>query len=326
MPRRRPRSLPAFTETEKKRAHLFLASRVATMMGRKLEEADWTQVYCAAKGIPYGGWSNLSIDVVHEGLGVEQKMVRGKKKGPITESCGESMMHPAATRSIRIPSGKASATEIARDVLGQYAELIEGRRQLVQDDCPGCTPDMRTGWLLWQDGLREFLYFEEEMLPPDPTDYVAEWHKSGGGSRKASRNLWVYERDSGVKRYSITTSAGPKVQPYFDVPPADDPNVYVFVVQGERRRKGLVRMWVTPTTALLLKKCLGGLDSGTLSSAILDAAKGAPEESSSSPAPEADVAREVVVSETAYAALLDVFGGTSDEHRMQLLIKHITGG
>ena len=41
------------------------------MMGRKLEEGDWAEVYCRAKGLPNQGWSNLNIDVMHEGLGVE---------------------------------------------------------------------------------------------------------------------------------------------------------------------------------------------------------------------------------------------------------------
>ncbi len=64
-------TLPAFTEQEYMQAHVLLATRVAYMMGRKLEEADWADVYCAAKRIPKQGWSNLEIDVVHENLGVE---------------------------------------------------------------------------------------------------------------------------------------------------------------------------------------------------------------------------------------------------------------
>ena len=45
------------------------------MMGCKLEEEDWNRVYCEAKGIPHSGWSNLNIDVIHAGLGVEQKLL-----------------------------------------------------------------------------------------------------------------------------------------------------------------------------------------------------------------------------------------------------------
>ena len=44
------------------------------MMGRKFEEGDWADVYCTAKNIPNRGWSNLNIDVIYNGLGVEHKM------------------------------------------------------------------------------------------------------------------------------------------------------------------------------------------------------------------------------------------------------------
>ena len=32
-----------------------MAAQVIPMRGRKLEEGDWTAVYCAAKGIEYRG-------------------------------------------------------------------------------------------------------------------------------------------------------------------------------------------------------------------------------------------------------------------------------
>lgn len=54
-------TLSAFNAEEKEKAHLYLATHVAEMMGRKFEEGDWAKVYCAAKGIPLGTWSNLSI-------------------------------------------------------------------------------------------------------------------------------------------------------------------------------------------------------------------------------------------------------------------------
>lgn len=61
---RHPRTLAAFTEKEKEAAHILLATQVAFMMGRKMEEADWSSVYCRAKGLPERGWSNLNIDVM----------------------------------------------------------------------------------------------------------------------------------------------------------------------------------------------------------------------------------------------------------------------
>src|SRR5258708_1711763 len=153
-------ALQAFTPEQRERAHLLLATRVASMMGRKLEEDDWNRVYCGAKKIPIDGWSNLNIDVMHEGLGVEHKMLGVEADRSIKECCGLTFMHPAATRSIRIPE-ETNATKAARNILKQYADLIKERTEIVRKNSPKSTPDMRTGWLFWQRSkLEEFLYFE----------------------------------------------------------------------------------------------------------------------------------------------------------------------
>jgi hypothetical protein len=73
---KKPKTIPAFTKSERDKAHTLLAIRVAHMMGRKFEEGDWAEVYCRAKDIPVKGWSNLDIDIMHDSLGVEQKMIR----------------------------------------------------------------------------------------------------------------------------------------------------------------------------------------------------------------------------------------------------------
>lgn len=243
---RRPATLPAFSEDERKKVHELLGSLVASMMGRKLEEGDWSEVYCRAKGIPLSGWSNLDIDVMYGNLGVEHKMLKLKSNVDLAGYCGRSLMHPSATRSVRVPLTTTDPNSAMVDVLTQYAELIEARREQVREQAPGYEPDMRTGWLLWQESLRQFLYFEEEMLVPDPADYFAKWHSTrGGGNRKPSTSLWIYEKDTGKKRYSVTTEAGAKIQPYFDVPPPNDPNPYLFTVIGEVIEAGLVRVWVT---------------------------------------------------------------------------------
>src|ERR1700754_205278 len=258
---RRPKSLSAFSADERDQAHKLLASRVAFMMGRKFEEGDWADVYCAAKKIPNTGWSNLKIDVMRDLLGVEHKMLCYRKKPNIAEACGQTLMHPSATRSIRVPSTDTDPDEAMRDVLTQYADFIEARRSKVREQSKvKGEPDMRTGWLLWQVSLRQFLYFEEEMLPPNPDDYKADWNKSGGGARKESKNLWIYEKETGRKRYSITTEAGAKIQPYFDVPPPTDPNIYLFTVIGEIIDTGIVRVWLTEATARELKALIGSLD------------------------------------------------------------------
>lgn len=314
-----PRVLSAFTPAQLVQAHDLLAAKVASMLGRKLEEGDWLKVYCAAKELSCPNWSNLSIDIVHNGLGVEHKMLCVRSGRSIKEHCGTTMMHPAATRSIRIGSTEGNPTNMARDVLRQYAALIEQRRQRVQKSAPRRKPDLRTGWLLWQESLDEFLYFEEEMLPPVPDDYYAEWKESGGGTRKKSRNLWVYEQATGKKEFSITTAAGAKIQPYFDVPPPNHPNLYYFRVQGEVLPNGLVRIWVTRTTALLLTRLVGGVDTTTVSSAILEATKTAQAVDPNRLQVE-DAAQPVQLTQEAYAALKSHFLGVSDEHMMQQLL------
>lgn len=168
------------------------------MMGRKLEEGDWSNVYCKAKNIPNVGWSNLHIDVSYQGLGLEMKLLRiadlnGK---PLKSVCGETLMHPAATRSIRIDDTNADAQQVMEDVFAQYADLIQQRTERVRAAAPPGTPiDMRVGWLIWEDDLTEFLYFEEPMLPPDPSRYFAEWNTTPArGARKSSKSLWIYDK------------------------------------------------------------------------------------------------------------------------------------
>lgn len=320
---KRPDTRPAFSAAELTAAHRFLASRVAVMMGRKFEEGDWAYVYCAAKGIPNEGWSNLHIDVMHGALGVEHKMLCVRSDRPIKEHCGTLLMHPAATRSIRIPTTEGDPTTIAREILQQYADLIEQRRQRVAQNAPDAAPDMRTGWLLWQRDLVEFLYFETDMLPPNPDDYWAEWHERGSGNRKPSRNLWIYENATGVKRYSITTSAGAKIQPYFDVPAPNDPHLYYFRVQGEEVENDLIRVWVTSTTALILNGLLGDTHTDTVSAAIIERANAALalQEKPAETAVEAELAKPLYITREAYAALRKAFVGVSDEHRMQQFVQ-----
>ncbi len=293
------------------------------MMGRKFEEGDWAYVYCAAKGIPNEGWSNLHIDVMHGALGVEHKMLCVRSGKSIKEHCGTLLMHPAATRSIRISSTEGDPTEIAREILQQYADLIEQRRQRVAENALEEAPDIRTGWLLWQGDLVEFLYFETEMLPPNPEDYWAEWHERRSGNRKPSKNLWVYENATGIKRYSITTSAGAKIQPYFDVPAPNDPNLYYFCVQGEEVGSDLIRVWVTSTTALILNGLLGNTHTDTVSAAIIERANETLtlREKQIEPAVEAGLAKPLYITREAYAALREAFAGVSDEHSMQRFVQ-----
>lgn len=319
MTMRYPKTLPAFSQEEKKKAHELLATKVAFMMGRKFEEGDWSHVYCTAKGIPNRGWSNLNLDIVHNGLGVEHKMLRPNGDRPVTEVFGMRLMHPSATRSIRVADGDADS--VMKDVLAQYAEFLEQRRQHVRESCPGFEPDMRTGWLLWQSNLRDFVYFEEETLVPDPKDYTAEWHENKPkGARKPSKSLWIYEKQTRQKRYSVTTDAGAKIQPYFDVPPASDPNIYVFRVQGEEYRPGLVRVWVPATTARELKRLVGELTTENLEN-LVRKVQSRVKESVAQPY-QAEEAQAILFTSGTYSALEKQFpNAVSDAHRVQLLIE-----
>jgi len=72
--------------------------------------------------------------------------------------------------------------------------------------------------MLWSPTLDEFLYFEEELVEPNPVDFYAEWVEGSHRGNK-TRNLHIFEQESGTKRYSITLPKhGAKIQPYFDVP------------------------------------------------------------------------------------------------------------
>ena len=320
---KRPRTLPAFDSGQKQIAHVLLATHVASMMGRKLEEGDWSSVYCRAKGIPESGWSNLNIDVMFQGLGVEHKMLGVPSDKPIQSVCGTRLMHPAATRSIRVPSTEADPNDVMRDVLTQYGSLIKQRRAKVAQDGGVREADLRIGWMLWQSSLREFLYFEEETLIPDPNEYFAQWRESGGGTRKSSKNLWIYEKETGQKRYSVTTSAGAKVQPYFDVPPPNDANLCIFKVQGEETGPGVVRMWVAVATARELQRIIGDLTTDNLGEVITTVAG---EQGDATPGQlfATEEAIPITVRLESYNLLVATFpGAVSDEHMAQLLVTRL---
>lgn len=319
-------TVKAFTDEQAVQAKLYLATQVATMMGRKLEEGDWSLAYCDAKGIPQAGWSNLHIDVSHEGLGLEMKLLRVSSHlngRPIKSVCGTSLMHPAATRSIRIEDIKADPNVVMADVFRQYAELIEIRTKKVQQDAPNKVPDMRIGWLLWEDSLAEFLYFEEKMVAPDAQHYYAEWNDTGvRGARKSSRSLWIYEKETNKKRYSVTTSAGIKIQPYFDVPAPSDPNLFYFRVQGEPvpGDPSTTLLWTAASTAAALKAKLGSLDKEKVTVAVVAALATASEETEVEPAP-TELACPIPVRTDVYLQWVAQWSARSDEHRAQLLLK-----
>lgn len=313
-------ALKAFSDAEFNLAKDLLAAKVATMLGRKMEEGDWDFVYCNAKKIPTSDWSNLHIDIVHEGLGVEHKMLCCRKKGALKNLCGTTLMHPSATRSIRIKNINAAPNDACKDILTQYGELITTRTQSVLDKSDTQTADMRIGWLLWRESLDEFLYFEEKMEIPTPDDYYADWHENPAkGARKATKSLWIYEKDTNKKRFSVTTTAGAKIQPYFDVPASNDENLYYFKVQGILEDDNLVKVWITRSTAKYLETLIGSLDTDDLSDAILKTNLEKEESDKGEFISPQDLATPVIVRLEAYDYLKKHIKYVSDEYLFQQL-------
>ena len=320
-------TLAVFSEDVQREVKLRLAGKVAAMMGRKWEEGDWSEVYCTAKGIPDTGWSNLKIDVNYRGLGVEFKMLRvpGLGDDPIEKICGTTLMHPSATRSIRIDNLDVDANEAMRNVFGQYGQLIDARTAAVAEASGGRDADMRVGWLLWENKLREFLYWEERMVAPDARDYYAQWtERRAMGARKASKSLWIYDRITRQKRYSVTTSAGIKIQPYFDVPAPDDQYLYRFRVQSESIEGDSVVLWVTSSTAAELAKHAGTMDKEAVSDMILQAGRS---EDNAWLMMDSDDDRlagvPVEVSGAAFECLGLRWAGVNDDHSVRLLLRSI---
>jgi hypothetical protein len=208
------------------------------------------------------------------------------------------------------------------DVLEQYADFLKKRQEYVQEKYPNKEPDMRTGWLLWQSNLKDFVYFEEETLVPNPDDYIAEWHESiARGARKASRSLWIYEKETGAKKYSVTTDAGAKIQPYFLVPPASEPNLYFFRVQGEEYGAGFVRVWIPTTLARELSRLTGELTVDNLQNVVSRIVSGVREPRVGYQTKREEASPVIFKAET-YAILDTLFpNAVSDAHKIQLLVE-----
>lgn len=97
--------------------------------------------------------------------------------------------------------------------------------------------------------LTEFLYFEESLREPDPENFYAKFVVSThrGDLR---RNLYIFEKVTHVKRYSVTLpEKGAKIQPYFDVPIVGE-GAYLFRVPEDRRKP----VWLREETILALQR------------------------------------------------------------------------
>ncbi len=120
----------------------------------------------------------------------------------------------------------------------------------------------------------------------------------------------------------MTTSAGVKLQPYFDVPGVNDGNLYHWTIIGESIDPGDVRIWLTARTAGALRSLIGSLDKDVVSSFVLEFVASKPEEDAQAVGPEdADAVVEVMMTKEAYAVLGDTFPSTNDDHLIQQLLQ-----
>jgi hypothetical protein len=315
-------TVQAFTSTEYQDAKLLLAAQVARMDGRKLEEGDWQSVYCAAKGIQDSGWSNLKSDVESGSLGIESKLFCcGRlRRQSITSMCGKSKMHPSATRAVELNTS-ATPNDAMHEIMTQYADWIASRTDRLRQGEQDAEPDMRFGWLLWEPTLSEFLYWEEPMNIPSPDDFYAEWQESNrGGNRRDSRSLWIFQKSTGEKRYSVSSTGGTKIQPYFDVPDRRDPNLFYFRVQREPLDTTRTILWLHPQTANLARRLIGDVSTESIENAIRVVAE------QESPIAEENQARavSVPVSNTSVKLLERMGDAVSDDAMVRQLLERIS--
>lgn len=227
------------------------------------------------------------------------------------------------TRRVSLPD-KGDANEAMRLVIAGYQKVLDERRAKALAISNGRPVELRSGWLLYESSLSEFLYWEEPTVNLNPTEHKAVWKERvarGEGGRRGNKNLWIYNKATGRKVWSVTGGgSGTKIQPYFTVPTADDENLCYFRVQGEMLAGDTVRVWITEPTARTLKGILGDLDPERLSDAILKAAATAP---SLAATEDHERVQELVILHAAYIALKEKFPGVSDEHCFQLLCKRL---
>jgi hypothetical protein len=103
------------------------------------------------------------------------------------------------------------------------------------------------------------------------------------------------------------------------VPGPNDPNLYHFVTQGEDAGNGLIRVWLTQSTANLLKAALGSLDPNDIAKAIEAVQR--EEKQQAVLGHVFDVLSvEILLPASSYIRLNGIFDGVSDEHNFKQLI------
>ena len=240
----------AFTKDEEALVQTMLETLVRSLRvvpgGGKMEEGYWNYIYHTIRNAPISTWSNLPMrDFLHNGLGVEMKLLQ--RRSPL-KAPGRRIMHPSVTRTLLFDSALDAET-CKVQILEQFGTRIADFRRRIAQTCSGCTPDIRWGIFLWNSKLDEFLYFEEKLREPDPNDFYAHFIE-GKHRGNRTRNLHIFEKETNIKRYSITMpNNGAKLQPYFDVPSVGQ-GAYAFRVPDDDRKP----VWLTNATIEALQR------------------------------------------------------------------------
>lgn len=242
----------AFTPDEETQIQPLLEALVRSLRivpgGGKIEEGYWSYIYHTVRGAPVPSWSNLPMrDFLHNGLGVEMKLLQIASP---SAAQGRRIMHPSATRTLLFdPTFDAETCKV--QILEQFGTRIADFRARVARTCTDNNPDIRWGVFLWSRNLDEFLYFEEQIREPDPNEFYARFVDSKHRGMP-TRNLHIFEKETDIKRYSITMpEKGAKLQPYFDVPLVGQGS-YVFNVPNDGRKP----IWLAEETFDALQDAL----------------------------------------------------------------------
>jgi len=243
-------SIFAFNAEEERKVQSMLEILVRSLRivpgGGKMEEGYWSYIYHTVRNAPVPTWSNLPMrDFCYDGLGVEMKLLQ--RRFPSGDQ-GRRLMHPAATRALLFdPSRDAEICKV--QILEQFNDQIRLFRARVAQTNSSKAADIRWGILLWTLNLNEFLYFEEQLREVDPDQFYAHFEdRSHRGN--PTRNLYIFEKETHIKRYSITLpNKGAKLQPYFDIPLVGE-GAYLFRVPDDQRQP----IWLEETTIEALEQ------------------------------------------------------------------------
>lgn len=302
---------------------------VVSKRGRKLEEGDWTEVYCAAVGVEDTGWSNLEIDVIGKindvPRAIEMKML-GLGDDPVVDALGSWKMHPAATRRVTLNTA-ISPEDAMQAVLDDYSDVLASHRKRASETLgvDESLVELKSGWLLWRQDLSEFAYWEEELKVPEIGSLRAEWRErqgTSGGRRRVTKNLWIYDVETDRKIYSVTDpAAGTKIQPYFKVPDSLD-ELHHF--QTRTVEDGSVTVWLDLPTEASLQSVLserlkiGESEADAIARLAAEYAASAPSDSEQN---SGSLVASVVLPVDAYAAVSDRSGGADDNSAIKLFVE-----